>query len=184
MRIQDSRFKIQSLRGFTLIETLVAVLLLATAIAGPLTIASKGLLAASVARDQITAFYLAQDAVEYIRYNRDSNKLQSASWLTGLENCISADGSTTCYMDSLATNPATPTVCTGTCPIMSYDSVNGYFNYPSTGGTPTPQRFTRTISITTPVGGRADEAEVRVTVSWQDNNPHSVTMRENIFNWQ
>ncbi len=182
MQVKSQKSKVMR-GGFTLIETLVAVLLLATAIAGPLTIASKGLLAASVARDQITAFYLAQDAVEYVRYQRDSNKLSNAAWLAGLAACTSADGSATCYLDSLVNNPGTPTACTGTCPIMSYDDTNGYFSYPI-GGTPTPQRFIRTIAITTPVGGRADEAEVRVTVSWEDNNTHSVTMRENMFNWQ
>ena len=56
-------FKQKIARGFTLIETLIAVLILTTAIAGPLTIASKGLTATLVAKDQISAFYLAQDAV-------------------------------------------------------------------------------------------------------------------------
>ena len=53
--------------GFTLIESLVAISILLLSISAPLTIASKGLASSFFARDQITAFYLAQDAVEYIR---------------------------------------------------------------------------------------------------------------------
>jgi prepilin-type N-terminal cleavage/methylation domain-containing protein len=67
-------------RGFTLVETLVAVLLLTVAIAGPLTIISKSLITALVAKDQVTAFFLAQDAVEYVRFVRDTNKLQDSAW--------------------------------------------------------------------------------------------------------
>src|SRR3990167_9485995 len=94
MKVKSQKSKVK--RGFSLIETLVAVLLLATAITGPLTIASKSFLVATVAKDQVTAFYLAQDAVEYVRFARDSNKLSGSDWLSGsvvdLDNCVSTNG--------------------------------------------------------------------------------------------
>lgn len=87
-----------SKRGFTLIEMLVAVVLLTAAITGPMSIASKGLTASIVAKDQITAFFLAQDAVEYARFIRENNKLcinmnqanpgscpSATTWLAGLD---------------------------------------------------------------------------------------------------
>ena len=58
-------------RGFTLLETFVAITILMFAVVGPLTIVSKALNASYDSRDQITAFYLAQDAIEYIRNVRD-----------------------------------------------------------------------------------------------------------------
>src|SRR3989338_5317255 len=51
-------------RGFTLIETLIAVLLLSVAVTGPLTIASKGLTATLTAKDQFVAYYLDSLAVD------------------------------------------------------------------------------------------------------------------------
>lgn len=184
--------KVKQPQGFTLIETLVAVLLLVTAIAGPLTIASKGLTATLVAKDQFIGFYLAQDAMEHIRFVRDSNTLSGGDWLTGdgsasginLSACISADGTATCYLDSLSTHPASPTSCSGTCPTMRFDPTNIYFNYNS-GLTSTPQRFVRTISIQN--DGVSDEATVTITVSWTDIAGVTrvpITVRENIFSWQ
>lgn len=54
-------------KGFTLVETLVAVAMLMIAIAGPLTIVSKGLTAATYAKNQVIASFLAQDLIEYIK---------------------------------------------------------------------------------------------------------------------
>src|ERR1035437_9310157 len=73
--------------GFTLVETLVAIAILMIAIAGPLTVAEKGLSASIYARDQLMASYLAQDAMESIKNVVDSNELAKANggtvlWLT------------------------------------------------------------------------------------------------------
>jgi prepilin-type N-terminal cleavage/methylation domain-containing protein len=186
-----NKLKTKFKKGFTLIETMVAVLILATAIAGPLTIASEGLSTALVAKDQTTAYYLAQDAVEYVRFARDTNRLQSNDWLAGtgsgstnLTPCVSSDGSASCYFDSLANSPSSPTTCVGgTCPVMNYDNANFYFNY-NNGNLPT--LFTRTVTITTPVGGNAAEASLVVTVSWSDlpGLIHTITVREDLFNWE
>jgi Tfp pilus assembly protein PilV len=61
-------FSLKSLKnnsGFTIVETLVAITILMIAIAGPLTIAQKGLTASTYARDQMIASFLAQDGLEY-----------------------------------------------------------------------------------------------------------------------
>jgi prepilin-type N-terminal cleavage/methylation domain-containing protein len=172
--------------GFTLIETLVAVMILSTAIAGPLTIASKGLQAALVAKDQVTAFYLAQDAVEYIRFARDSNRLGGGDWLTGvgaaggidLTACTSANG---CTIDSAAgTNPLP---CSATCATLKYNTTTKLFNYSS--GTGITASYVRKVLLTQIAAGT--EEKVTVTVTWTDiggvTHP-GVVVTEDIFNWQ
>jgi prepilin-type N-terminal cleavage/methylation domain-containing protein len=187
-------------RGFTLVETLIAISVLALAIVGPLTIAQEGLQAALISKDQITAFYLAQDAIEYIRYARDTNCLQAGSgssgcpagqWLAGngnpqttidLTKCLSPN---TCTVDVIALTP--PALCAGgVCSAINYDSSRNYFTYASGSAS----IFTRTISITSPVCGSSgspcnpNEAAITVTVAWSDPVSHSITVRENLTDWQ
>lgn len=166
--------------GFTLIETLMAILVLTVAIAGPLTIASRGLNEALVAKDQTIAFYLAQDAVEFVRYQRDTNVLQSNAWLTGLDSCEAADGCTVLSISD------TIGACSGICPVLNYDKSLSVYTYNSIGGTVIPTIFTRTVHITTPVSGSAVEAQVEVDVTWSDVGTvlHKVSVQENLFNWQ
>src|SRR5581483_6003742 len=163
-----SKRKTKPRRGFTLIETLIAVLILATAVAGPLTIASKGLQSALIAKDQTTAYYLAQDAVEYVRYARDTNTLRGSDWLdsnagspwTNLTPCESADGSAACYFDSLSNSPTVPTACEDrTCSLhpLYYNANKHYFNYDTNN---TRTIFTRSVSIQNPVGSSNDEASL------------------------
>lgn len=180
-------------RGFTLIETMLAVLLLTTAIAGPLTIASRGLMAAVVAKDQITAFYLAQDAMEYVRFVRDSACLTAGpqtvaggcpqgSWLTRLAPCVSADGTASCTVDSIQDTITAYSAGSE----LKYDTANKFFSY--TTGAQTPQRYNRRVYIQhNPSGTTPDEALVTVTVTWSDiaGVTHApITIRESLFRWQ
>ncbi len=179
-----------NVKGFTLIETMVAVLLLASAIVGPLTIASKGLSAALIAKDQITAFYLAQDAMEYVRYVRDSNSLGGGNWLTGagytygvdLSPCVSTDPNAPvyCKVDSIQSTVST----FSSTDILKYDTTTHYFGYGS--GTQTPQQYTRKVSIIN-TAATPNEAVVTVSVTWNDvaGITHApILVRENIFKWQ
>lgn len=67
------KIKFNREEGFTIIETLVAITILMIAIAGPMTIAQKGLNASKYARDQTTATYLAQDAIEFVKNRLDGS---------------------------------------------------------------------------------------------------------------
>src|SRR6185369_6180494 len=88
--------------GFTIIETLVAIAILMIAIAGPLTVAQKGLTSSIYARDQMIASYLAQDAIEYVKNVRDSDKLAGQGWLSSFDSNSGHDCETfTCTVDTL-----------------------------------------------------------------------------------
>lgn len=62
----------RSTNGFTLIETLVAISILLLVVIGPITVAQRGIKSAYYANEQVTAVFLAQEAVEAIRERRDS----------------------------------------------------------------------------------------------------------------
>ncbi len=183
-----------------MIETLLAILILATAIVGPLSIAAKGLQLALIAKDQVIAVFLAQDAVEYVRFIRDTNRLSnSADWLAGLDgasnghttdsgggqaNCL---GGNACIVDSLKDQVTYCGTSVQACAAshLYFDQSGGEYTY-TTGGT-TKSIFSRTVSVVSQtVNGGSNEADVTVTVQWNDIGgiTRSVVLREDLFNWQ
>ncbi|MCX6731698.1 MAG: prepilin-type N-terminal cleavage/methylation domain-containing protein [Candidatus Parcubacteria bacterium] len=164
------------MRGFTLIETLVALTVLTMIIIGPLSLATKSIGASIFSQNQITASYLAQEAIEYILNIRDNNFLQNLNWLTGLDQCLGADG---CYVDIPSSNNNIVS-CNNACPKIKYDGSGGYYYNYQTGQ---DTIFTRTIKITKITD---DEARIDVTVSWQEKfgGQKSFTLQRNIFNWK
>lgn len=68
--------------GFTLVETLVAIAILLVAIVGPMSIAQKGAQSAYYANEQMTAVFLAQEALEAVRKVRDDNGLLTLKYKT------------------------------------------------------------------------------------------------------
>ncbi len=192
--VQNSSTK----KGFTLIETLVAISILMLAVTGPLVISQKGLSAAAYAKDQMIAYYLAQDAMEYVRNVRDTNAVSGvgtaigADWLSvlitgSLSECIGG----TCKVDTSQPSFSTniPTACSAAGCLIT-KTVNGdevRYSHDS-GRTPTP--FSRTVKIETPSGGVISdistlgvEARVTVTVSWStlSGQTRDVKIVENLF---
>lgn len=165
--------------GFTLIETMIALTVLTMLILGPITLATKSISYALTSQNQITASYLAQEAVEYILNIRDNNFLHipSLDWLEGLNQCFGAWG---CYIDvpNKIINP-----CGGECPKIKYDSSGFYYNY----GPGQDTIFIRKVKIKKiEIGGVEDEARVEVTVQWPERfgGQKSFTLQEEIFNWK
>lgn len=122
--------------GFTIIETLVAITILMIAIAGPLTIAQKSLMASIYARDQVIASYLAQDGMEYMLNQRDISSFET--WLNdgvqGIKKCTELHP---CVIDSYGGGFILPT--TDSSYYDLYTEGNGiYYPNPVSSATPIP----------------------------------------------
>jgi prepilin-type N-terminal cleavage/methylation domain-containing protein len=170
--------------GFTLIETMIALTLLSLSIVAPMTLTAQSLGAAYYARDEITAFYLAQEGLEAVRSVRDNNILQDAQGgvLVNLLQGIPTIGSGTFTID---TRNNSMNSCGGTCPALTTDgTLYGY-------GMPTATQFVRTMNACyvqtdgSCSGSPTDEVKVTAAVSWRTAGIKSrtVTLSENLYKW-
>ncbi len=174
-------------RGFTMIETLVAIFILLISTTGPLSFAQSGLRASFLARDQIVAFYLAQDVVETIKNLRDQNSLSGENWLH-------LDGGALPDLDSCSTSGNGCKMQTGSafiiqqctsepCDPMYYSSTTKEFLLDDAGSEVFPSKYTRTFYVNEIEDER--EAQVIVVVEWDSNffSERKIVVQENIYNW-
>lgn len=196
--MNKNNFKKQS--GFTLIETLVAVLVLSISVGGLLALAAGGFYSVRYARNQIVANNLLQESIEYIRNTRDTAFIQGLSWdqwqdtlqtdtsgnQTGIDvnGCFSTDG---CIINPYSLS-ASVKQCPGTCPYILYYPDNGFYGYEATYPfipvTPTYQTsFVRTIKIG-PSATNPDQLIVWASIAWLNGtNPRTVSQSILITNW-
>jgi prepilin-type N-terminal cleavage/methylation domain-containing protein len=199
-------------RGFTILETLVAISILVLALTAPLAIVSQALRSSYYARDQVTAYYLAQEAIEFLRNKRDNAGLQASASAETWTDLFNAEGNPI-INTSGSTNLKAYLVrgvsgyylkqCISTCPEVSYDAAasTGVLYGSDTAGD--PSIFTREIIISEPTRAtlsdgtekeldgtnppRLRELVVTVRVRWrmQDGSQSDgVTIREHLTNWQ
>lgn len=183
-------YQLPANRGFTLVETLVAITLLSVAIVAPMTLTTRSLGSSYYARDQMIASHLAQEAIESVRHLRDGNILKIAKGtLVGLLDGIPSLAGEAFTIDT-RDDSAVP--CPGgNCPALQSDGqVYAYeSNAYRQGGSPgnpswTKTKFTRSVTVNA-VGGGSDEVRVAVTVSWRTEglNERSVVVTENMYKW-
>lgn len=163
-----------------MIETLIAIFILLVSTTGPLSFAQSGLRASFLARDQVVAFYLAQDAIETLKSLRDNNSLSGQYWLQDMSGCESTtDG---CRMQTTGSPFIIEPCFAGSCNPMYYDNSTREFVLAS-GANREPSKYTRTIFVDEIVPGR--EAQIIVEVEWDSNffAERRIVVQENIYNW-
>tara|TARA_B100000745_G_C20106161_1_gene378533 strand:- start:510 stop:1085 length:576 start_codon:yes stop_codon:yes gene_type:complete len=183
----------QFTKGYSLIETLVAVSVLLIATVGPLTIAAKGIQVARNAQQQVTATFLAQEGIEAVVAARNNSILaafdaeiagtgdlsDSWDWVDDprLAPCFAAG----CNLDfkGADTTNRVRSCASGECAVHYYDG--DYVPYgTNNAGVPTP--YTRVINLTAVGSG---EVRITSTVSWNStlyrSAPESVTLHSTVF---
>ena len=168
-------------RGFTIVESLVAISILVLVITGTASDIQTGISSYILSKNQVISFYLAQEGFEQIRNMRDHNGLKSQDWLIG----ISVNSGDPCYFGNACTvdpvNSNVPTRCPsgpGSCPVLRQDASTGFFGYTLTW----PETVFRREIVLTQVN--ANEISILVTVDWSKGLvSRQFRARENLLNW-
>jgi prepilin-type N-terminal cleavage/methylation domain-containing protein len=188
----------KDMRGFTLIETLVAITILTTMMVAPFYAIEQSITAADASRDELIGSSLAQEGVEYVRSMRDDNYLyarantgSTISWLYGLNgtdtngnpdssytNCFTPDYQ--CSIDPTASSGQIQQYASSaTIPVLYLNP--SYLYTQSSTNENTPTVFTRSLQLTTVSN---TEVKVVVTVKWKTRNiPYVTTITEYLDNW-
>lgn len=162
--------------GFTLVETLVAVAILSLSLLAGFTAVQSSLQNSNLTEDQITAFFLTQESVEFIKNIRDENALRNlggtpTTWLH-LMSEVNTDPcyfGNVCRIDVVAKTMVYCGTTAGSCPVLNQNttpSSSTYLLYGYTNGW-TPTRFKREIQFQSI---QPDEVRVTTTVSWTKGN--------------
>lgn len=181
-------------RAFTLVETMVAIAVLAIALVGPFIAVQNALRASYIARDQLVAAHLAQEGMEYIRSVRDANYLnnRAGGWLDGFSaasrdlcySLTSTAPSGVCILDPIrgdfhASGQAAAMdeqASHAAAPVLNLDASR---RYTQQAGSATS--FKRTVQITTL---SATEIRVTITVSWTTlKQTYSVVVSDTLRDW-
>ena len=142
-------------KGFTLIEALIALTIILLSVGLPMGIIADSILRTGITKQQLEARLLAQEGLEIVRGQRDTNVIRARDWLHGLDSCI----------ENISNN----------LEWCNLNSVNNFKLF---------EIFERRIKIKTsdrvPIA-----AEVFVEVSWTDfdGDEKSIEISEILYQW-
>jgi prepilin-type N-terminal cleavage/methylation domain-containing protein len=176
MMLKHKRFKkLQTSKGFTLLETVVAILILGSSMALMLSIVGDGVNQARFGYEKQTANYLAQEGIELIRNHRANHQLlaknsntlfsvNNGNWSSDIASC-----SIKCTV-ALTQNNSTLYIasCSSVCqPLIRTERYGYTLNQSGTGSSDTVSPFIRTIEIKQT--GNIDVVEVVSTITWKNS---------------
>lgn len=189
-----------SQKGFTLVETLVAIFILVVAVTALMTIAKNDFYVVRYARNQMVANTLMQEGLEYVRKDRDTTLQQGgtwAAWLAKYKNCNTSSGKKGCMVDPYRIDNKRITACSATngCSALTYypnETLYAYGNASKSIDYGTidysgayATAFKRMITVDSiPVAGDANEALVTSTVTWYNGSQLQTQSQSTVLsNW-
>jgi prepilin-type N-terminal cleavage/methylation domain-containing protein len=154
-------------KGFTLLETIVAVGVITVGLVAVLALINSSLSYVSLIKDRLIAAYLNSEGLEVARNIRDNNWLQSLNWNNNL-----TDGDYNIVYNSLSLSSYADTE-------LWIDASSGLYNY-SSGS---PSGFKRKVSISRLPNGY--EIQVISAVTWQRKGiNYTNSAEDHLFNWK
>jgi len=188
--------------GFTLLETVVSLGVITSAVVGPVYLITRGIYSASFSKNRLVATNLAQEGIEAVRTVRENNILCNFlnsgtpvwSWIT------SSQGSGTMLGTQLTsdTSQTDTIICNGNqlknpqirnnigCGTAIKINSSGQYGYNATADT----IFKRCVDITQPSSGEGlipaeDILDIISTVTWTERNQDkSAVIQERLYNWR
>lgn len=180
--------------GFTILETLISIFILLTAITGPLVYVTSGFKAARQAKYQMIAFFLVSETIEEIKFFRDNGN--EPDWfnlgLPGGFNPATTNTNNNFDWDYFGGTDGEFRGCNGgtgtgnghNCTVLYVEDATGRYGY-TTGVGYSESIFTREVTeYIKGDSGSGNENEYRVTVktSWDDGRiSGDVEITEHIF---
>jgi prepilin-type N-terminal cleavage/methylation domain-containing protein len=179
----------QKNKGFTLVETLVAITILMISIVGPMVIVSNGIKSSNYAKDQVTAFYLAQDGVEALRFIRDANRISIVTDLNPLSvpwdflSSLNCSSGSVCKIDTDVVYNGDSSMLDGVTLQGDDDYLfinnQGMYDYKIDG---TETKFKRYFTIEP--GLNASEVIINMTIDWSSGlYQRQFNIKESLFYW-
>lgn len=179
-------------KGFTLVETIVAIGVISVGFVGALVILSKSSSQAGVLKERIIAAHLAEEGIEVVRNIRDSNWLSSnpnASWRDGLDDTPLGDDTPKAIVDY---NSESITLAPSSQWCLSYVLDNGFYKYKHSASCNTT--FKRHIILTTKSmesypwevdPAKLEYLEVKSVVTWEEKGQtKTITIVDNFYDWR
>ena len=164
-------------RGFTILELMVTIFVIAVALVGGMTALQKTTALTSASSNRLIAAYMAQEGLEIIRNIRDGNWLENNDllipWNYGFGEC--EDG---CIVDYRVLGNEGPSQASfQERELIKFDSSLGYQNKKGN-----ETKFKRKITIKSKDN---DILNVLVEVAWSEKGgSNSFSAQENLYNWR
>lgn len=192
-------------KGFTLLETVVALAVILAAVVGPVSLITRGLFTFSFSKNKVIAANLAQEGLEIVRLIRENNVACDAvngpavwQWnrdpeggmLTRSRSGVDMESFTTirCGGADIAT-PRLSVSCSGPLLFENDPLLENYGAYGYRSGVPTV--FSRCVDITSPPDApdadipASAQMDVISTVRWDERGTErSVVLRERLYDWR
>ncbi len=123
-------FRKNKKRGFTILESLIAISIVLIAITTSFSVIPQGQTAIRRIKNRTTANYLAQEAIEIVRHKRDNGMFFDGNWKSDGEitSCIGTEcmvNSTTSGTEDGGDAQLIPCLAGGCNPLYVFDDANG-----------------------------------------------------------